>query len=171
MQPEAGGEAANPMKALGPIFLAFGALGLSHATPGRQTDPQAGQQHRQAESEKTALRERLRQQFNLILETRETARGLIMNINDALFDFNKPSLKPGAREKLAKMAGILLAYPGLKIRLEGRADETGTEEYNPGAVRAARRRRPRLPGRSGPSDRQPDRDRQPGSFQPGSFWR
>ena len=54
-----------------------------------------------------------------------------MNINDALFDFNKPSLKPGAREKLAKMAGILLAYPGLKIQLEGRADETGTGEYNP----------------------------------------
>jgi hypothetical protein len=70
----------------------------------------------QAETEKTQLRERLRQQLNLVLETRETARGLIVNISDVLFDFNKYTLKPGAREKMAKVAGILLAYPGLKIQ-------------------------------------------------------
>jgi outer membrane protein OmpA-like peptidoglycan-associated protein len=84
----------------------------------------------QAENEKTALRERLRQQLNLILETRETARGLIVNISDVLFDFNKYSLKPGAREKMAKVAGILLAYPGLKIQVEGHTDSVGTDEYN-----------------------------------------
>jgi outer membrane protein OmpA-like peptidoglycan-associated protein len=84
----------------------------------------------QAEAEKTQLRERLRQQFNTILETRETARGLIVNINDVLFDFNKYELKPGAREKLAKVAGILLAYPGLKVQLEGYTDRVGTDEYN-----------------------------------------
>jgi len=58
------------------------------------------------------------------------ARGLIVNINDVLFDFNKYTLKPGAREKLAKVAGILLAYPGLKVQLEGHTDSVGTEEYN-----------------------------------------
>jgi len=84
----------------------------------------------QAEAEKTALRERLRQQLNLILETRESARGLIVNINDVLFDFNKYTLKPGAREKLAKVAGILLAYPGLKVQLEGHTDSIGSDEYN-----------------------------------------
>jgi outer membrane protein OmpA-like peptidoglycan-associated protein len=84
----------------------------------------------QAEAEKTQLRERLRQQLNMILETRESARGLIVNINDVLFDFNKYTLKPGAREKLAKVAGILLAYPGLKVQLEGHTDSIGTEEYN-----------------------------------------
>jgi len=84
----------------------------------------------QAETEKTQLRERLRQQLNLILETRESARGLIVNINDVLFDFNKFTLKPGAREKLAKVAGIVLAYPGLKIQLEGHTDSVGTDEYN-----------------------------------------
>src|SRR5258707_13036954 len=83
-----------------------------------------------AEAEKTQLRERLRQQLNLILETRESARGLIVNISDVLFDFNKYTLKPGAREKLAKVAGILLAYPGLKVQLEGHTDSIGTEEYN-----------------------------------------
>jgi len=83
-----------------------------------------------AEAEKLALRERLRQQLNLILETQETARGLIVNISDVLFDFNKFTLKPGAREKLAKVSGILLAYPGLQIQLEGHTDAVGSEEYN-----------------------------------------
>jgi outer membrane protein OmpA-like peptidoglycan-associated protein len=91
---------------------------------------QANQQAQQAEAEKTALRERLRQQLNLILETRETARGLIVNINDVLFDFDRYTLKPGAREKLAKVSGILLAYPGLKIQVEGHTDSVGTGEYN-----------------------------------------
>jgi outer membrane protein OmpA-like peptidoglycan-associated protein len=84
----------------------------------------------QAEGEKTALRERLRNQLNLILETRESQRGLIVNINDVLFDFNQYTLKPGAREKLAKVSGILLAYPGLKIQLEGHTDSIGTDDYN-----------------------------------------
>jgi outer membrane protein OmpA-like peptidoglycan-associated protein len=83
-----------------------------------------------AEEEKTELRERLRQQLNTILETRETQRGLIVNISDVLFDFNKYTLKPGAREKLAKVSGILIAYPGLKMQLEGHTDSIGSDEYN-----------------------------------------
>jgi outer membrane protein OmpA-like peptidoglycan-associated protein len=66
----------------------------------------------------------------MILETRESARGLIVNISDVLFDFNKYTLKPGAREKMAKVAGILLAYPGLRLQLEGHTDSIGTDEYN-----------------------------------------
>jgi outer membrane protein OmpA-like peptidoglycan-associated protein len=88
------------------------------------------QMNQQSEQEKTQLRERLKQQFNSILETRETARGLIVNISDVLFDFNQYTLKPGAREKLAKVSGILLAYPGLKIQLEGHTDSIGTDDYN-----------------------------------------
>jgi len=84
----------------------------------------------QAENDKTALRERLKQQLNVILETRESARGLIVNISDVLFDFNKYTLKPGAREKMAKVSGILLAYPGLKIQVEGHTDSVGSDEYN-----------------------------------------
>jgi outer membrane protein OmpA-like peptidoglycan-associated protein len=84
----------------------------------------------QTTTEKTRLRERLRQQFNLILETRETDRGLIVNINDVLFDGDKCALRPAAREKLAKVAGILLAYPGIKVQLEGHTDSAGAEEDN-----------------------------------------
>ena len=87
-------------------------------------------QAQQAEADKAQLRERLRLQFAAILETRESARGLIVNISDVLFDFNKYTLKEGAREKLAKVSGILLAYPGLKIKLEGHTDSIGTDEYN-----------------------------------------
>jgi outer membrane protein OmpA-like peptidoglycan-associated protein len=90
----------------------------------------AEQQSQQAEAEKAQLRERLHQQLNAILETQETARGLIVNISDVLFDFNKYTLQPGAREKMAKVSGILLAYPGLKIQLEGHTDSIGTDEYN-----------------------------------------
>ena len=91
---------------------------------------EADRARQQAESDRSQLRERLRQQLNLVLETRETARGLIVNISDVLFDFNKYTLKPGAREKMAKVAGILLAYPGLKIQAEGHTDSIGSDEYN-----------------------------------------
>jgi outer membrane protein OmpA-like peptidoglycan-associated protein len=102
----------------------------AEADRARQAAAQADAQRQQAEAEKTQMRERLRQQLNAILETRETARGLIVNINDVLFDFNKYTLKPGAREKMAKVSGILLAYPGLKLQLEGHTDSVGGDDYN-----------------------------------------
>ncbi|HTS28803.1 MAG TPA: OmpA family protein [Bryobacteraceae bacterium] len=102
----------------------------SEAERARLAAQQAEQQRQLAENEKAQLRERLRQQLNMVLETRETARGLIVNISDVLFDFNKFTLKPGAREKMAKVSGILLAYPGLKIQVEGHTDSIGSDEYN-----------------------------------------
>ena len=83
-----------------------------------------------AEQEKAQLREQLREQLNVILETRETARGLIVNLSDVLFDFNKSTLRPGAREKLARVAGIIMAHPGLQIEAEGHADAIGGDDYN-----------------------------------------
>jgi len=84
----------------------------------------------QAEREKAALRDQLRQQLNQILETRESARGLIVNLSDVLFDTGSSNLKPGTREKLAKVSGILLAHPGLKLQIEGHTDSVGSSEYN-----------------------------------------
>jgi outer membrane protein OmpA-like peptidoglycan-associated protein len=106
------------------------AAAQADAERARLAAQQSDAARQQAENEKTALRERLRQQLNLILETRESARGLIVNVSDVLFDFNKYTLKPGAREKMAKVSGILLAYPGLKIQVEGHTDAVGSEEYN-----------------------------------------
>ena len=83
-----------------------------------------------AEQEKERLRQQLLQQFNMILETRDTARGLIVNMADVLFDTAKYTLRPAAREKLARLAGIVLAHPGLKIEVEGHTDSVGSDEYN-----------------------------------------
>ena len=84
----------------------------------------------QAEADKAAMRTRLSEQLNLILQTRDSARGLIVSMSDVLFDSGQYSLKPGAREKLAKVAGILLAYPGLNIAVGGYTDNVGGDEMN-----------------------------------------
>jgi outer membrane protein OmpA-like peptidoglycan-associated protein len=65
-----------------------------------------------------------------VLATSETARGLIVNMSDVLFDTGKYTLKPSAQISLAKVAGILEAYPGLKVQVEGYTDSTGTPEFN-----------------------------------------
>ena len=84
----------------------------------------------QAEQDKAALRARLREQLNIILQTRESARGLIVSMSDVLFDSGRATLRPGAREKLAKVAGIVLAYPGLNLEVEGHTDGIGAADYN-----------------------------------------
>jgi outer membrane protein OmpA-like peptidoglycan-associated protein len=84
----------------------------------------------QALAEKTELRAELMRQFNVILETRDTARGLIVNMSDVLFDTAKFSLRPVAREKLAKVAGVISGHAGLRLQVEGHTDSVGGEDYN-----------------------------------------
>jgi outer membrane protein OmpA-like peptidoglycan-associated protein len=84
----------------------------------------------QANSDKAAMRAQLSEQLNKILETRDSARGLIVSMSDVLFDTGQYSLKPGAREKLAKVAGILIAYPGLNIAVGGYTDNVGGDAMN-----------------------------------------
>jgi outer membrane protein OmpA-like peptidoglycan-associated protein len=91
---------------------------------------QAEQQRQQAEQQQAALRQQLLAQFNEILQTRDTARGLIVNMSDVLFDTGRYTLKPGAREKLARVSGIILSHPGLKIEVEGHTDSVGGDDYN-----------------------------------------
>jgi outer membrane protein OmpA-like peptidoglycan-associated protein len=77
-----------------------------------------------------ALRARLLEQLNIILETRESARGLIVNMSDVLFRSGSFELLPGARERLAKVSGIVLAYPSLRLQVEGHTDSVGSDDYN-----------------------------------------
>jgi outer membrane protein OmpA-like peptidoglycan-associated protein len=100
------------------------------AEQSRLAAQQAQSSVQQAETDKAAMRTRLSEQLNLILQTRDSARGLIVSMSDVLFDTGKYSLKPGAREKLAKVAGILLAYPGLNIEVGGYTDNVGGDEMN-----------------------------------------
>ncbi len=100
------------------------------AEKARQQAEQAERLRQQAEAEKAELRQRLLSQLNLILQTRDTARGLIVNMSDVLFDSGSYTLRPGAREKLAKVAGIFLAYPGLSLQIEGHTDSVGSDSMN-----------------------------------------
>jgi outer membrane protein OmpA-like peptidoglycan-associated protein len=83
-----------------------------------------------ARQQANALRAQLLEQFNRILETRDTPRGLVVNMGDVLFDFGKYNLRPEAREKLAKLSGIVLGHPGLNLAVEGHTDNVGTDEIN-----------------------------------------
>jgi outer membrane protein OmpA-like peptidoglycan-associated protein len=101
----------------------------------RAEEAQAAQQAAQAQAAQAVnqtqqMREKLRAQLNSVLQTQETARGLIVNMSDVLFDTGKYTLKPDAREKLARVSGILLAYPDLKVQVEGYTDNVGGVDYN-----------------------------------------
>jgi outer membrane protein OmpA-like peptidoglycan-associated protein len=85
---------------------------------------------KQAVRDREELRAKLLRQFNVIFATRDTARGLIVNLSDVLFDTGKSTLRSGAREKLAKLSGIILAYPDLRLAIEGNTDSVGSDAMN-----------------------------------------
>ncbi len=117
--------AANQASSATPLTAA-----QADADQSRRDALQSQQAAQQAEGDKAAMRTRLSEQLNAVLQTRESARGLIVSMSDVLFDTGKYSLKSGAREKLAKVAGILLAYPGLNIEVGGYTDNVGGDEMN-----------------------------------------
>ena len=116
----------------------------AQAEAARQTAEDAQRQKEQAErqtadaerarqeaiQQKEELRNRLLAQLNQVLQTKDSARGLIVSMPDVLFDFNKYTLKPEARERLARISGIVLAYPDLHLQVEGHTDSIGSDEYN-----------------------------------------
>jgi outer membrane protein OmpA-like peptidoglycan-associated protein len=102
----------------------------AEAEKARQAAEEADRLRMQAEQEKNQLREQLLQQFNAVLPTRETPRGLVVNMQDVLFDTGKYSLKEPAKLALAKIAGIVISHPGLNLQIEGYTDSTGTAAFN-----------------------------------------
>ena len=85
----------------------------------------------QAREDKQEMETRLYRSISEILETRREDRGLIVDLSDVLFDFDRATLTPGAREKLSRLAGILEAYPGpYDIQVEGHTDSIGSHGYN-----------------------------------------
>ncbi|MGA7505244.1 MAG: OmpA family protein, partial [Candidatus Sulfotelmatobacter sp.] len=106
------------------------AAAAQQAQQAQQQAQLAEQQRQQAIDQQQQMRARLLAQLNQVLQTRDTAKGLIVSMPDVLFDFNKYTLKPEARERLAKISGIVLAYPDLKLQIEGFTDSIGSDEYN-----------------------------------------
>jgi outer membrane protein OmpA-like peptidoglycan-associated protein len=102
---------------------------LAAENAARQT-AEAERQRQEAVRQKEEMRARLLAQLNQVLQTRDTPRGLVVSMPDVLFDFNKYTLKPEARERLARISGIVLAYPDLKLQIEGYTDSIGSDGYN-----------------------------------------
>jgi outer membrane protein OmpA-like peptidoglycan-associated protein len=100
------------------------------ADKARKAAEESDRLRQQAEKDKADLRARLLAQLNTILATRDTARGLIANMSDVLFKTGSYELLAGARERLAKISGLVLAYPGLHLDVEGHTDSVGGDEYN-----------------------------------------
>ena len=83
-----------------------------------------------ANAEREAARNQMRQALSLVVETRETARGLILSLPDILFDFDKSTLRPEARETLSRVCGVLSVARGYDLSVEGHTDSIGADAYN-----------------------------------------
>jgi len=133
LQAKAQADAANAQAAMATnqaTSAAAVSAAQADADQSRLLAQQAQQNEHQADSDKAAIRAQLTEQLNKILETRDSARGLIVSMSDVLSDTGQYTLKPGAREKLAKVAGILIAYPGLNIAVGGYTDNVGGDAMN-----------------------------------------
>jgi outer membrane protein OmpA-like peptidoglycan-associated protein len=96
----------------------------------RSQAEEAERGRQKAEADQAEMRSRLKQQLNTILVTRDTARGLVSTMPDVLFQTNSVVLKPAARESLARVSGIFMAYPDLRLEIDGHTDSTGSDSYN-----------------------------------------
>jgi outer membrane protein OmpA-like peptidoglycan-associated protein len=112
------------------ISLADQEKAQAESDAARKAAEESERQKQEAIRQKEEMRARLLAQLNQVLQTRDTARGLVVNMPDVLFDFNKYTLKPAARERLARISGIVLAYPDLRLDIEGHTDAIGSDEYN-----------------------------------------
>jgi outer membrane protein OmpA-like peptidoglycan-associated protein len=102
----------------------------AQAEESRRQAEQAQQRAQQAETDQAQLRQRIMAQLNAVLQTRDSARGLIVSMPDVLFDTGSANLKPSARERLARVAGILIAYPDIRVEVDGYTDSTGSALFN-----------------------------------------
>lgn len=102
----------------------------AEAARNRAAASELDQRLQQAIRDREDLRSSLLQQLNVILETRDTARGLVVNLSDVTFASGQAALQPGAREKLARVSGILSAHPALRLEIEGHTDSVGSDTLN-----------------------------------------
>jgi len=104
------------------------AAAQANALAAREAAAKAETERVRAAAEKA--RADLLQQLNRVLETKDTPRGLVVNMAETLFDTGKFDLRPEAREKLARLSGILATHPELHLDVEGHTDNTGGLQVN-----------------------------------------
>ncbi len=91
---------------------------------------QADRQAESARQQAAAMYVRLQDALSRVADTRETERGLVVNLPDILFDSGKATLRPRAREILGRIAGILLVIPEYRLSIEGHTDSVGRSAAN-----------------------------------------
>ncbi len=81
-------------------------------------------------AERNDLEGRLSGALSEVAQISQSARGVVVNLPDILFDTNKATLKPNAQVALAKLAGIVSLFPNINLRIEGHTDSTGGDAIN-----------------------------------------
>lgn len=76
------------------------------------------------------LKGKLRAALSKVADTKDTDRGITVNIPDVLFDSGKATLRPEAREIISRISGIVFGIGGLNLKIEGHTDSQGGDEMN-----------------------------------------
>jgi peptidoglycan-associated lipoprotein len=83
-----------------------------------------------AATDDSAERDRLERE-RMAREAAERARAVSADLSAMInFDYDQAVVRPADQETLNRKAAILVANPGVKIRISGHADERGSDEYN-----------------------------------------
>jgi outer membrane protein OmpA-like peptidoglycan-associated protein len=90
----------------------------------READ-QANQKAEVARSQADEMAQRLAE-----LQAKQTERGMVLTLQDVLFDVDRAQLKPGAMSTINNLATFMHDYPDRRVRIEGFTDSTGSDDYN-----------------------------------------
>ncbi len=73
--------------------------------------------------------QRLAQQLEE-MEASQTSRGIVLTLDDVLFDTGRAELKPGAARSLDQIVDFLQQHPERRVQIEGFTDSVGSAEFN-----------------------------------------
>src|SRR5256884_5801232 len=103
-----------------------GMIACSHAQPAPDTSAMQDETKQEAQPQAKPTPEEYHAQGQADLDKAlEQLRGV-----SVFFEFDSATLTKDAQEKLTNVATILTQHPELKVRIEGNADERGSEQYN-----------------------------------------
>ena len=77
-----------------------------------------------------AIEQRSQKELMQELRAKQTAQGLVVTLEDVLFEVNGADLQPGAQPQLLRLVEFLKLNPDRKVLIEGYTDSIGSSEYN-----------------------------------------
>jgi outer membrane protein OmpA-like peptidoglycan-associated protein len=97
----------------------------TQAEAARNEAQNAQAQMAQAQAESQRLASQLEE-----LKAAQTPRGIVLTLDDVLFDTGRAELKPGAQRSLDQIGQFLQQHPERRVQVEGFTDSQGSDEYN-----------------------------------------